>query len=262
MQRLNNWVRGFLQYRGLLRQLVMRDLKIKYRRSFLGYLWSVLNPLMIMLVMTVVFSTMFRRNIENFPVYLLSGQVMFNFMTNSTNQGMRSILGSAALLKKTYVPKYIFTLAKVTSCLVDFLLSLGALALVMLFTGVRPTPYLLLAPLVLMQLYVFCVGVGLFLAQATVFFRDIQYIYSVITMAWMYLTPIFYPVDMLPERLQGLIKLCNPMYCYISQFRGVVLYGWMPAWHLWAYGSLAALLSLTIGIVSFLRSQDRFILFI
>ena len=262
MQRLNNWVRGFLQYCGLLRQLVMRDLKIKYRRSFLGYLWSVLNPLMIMLVMTVVFSTMFRRNIENFPVYLLSGQVMFNFMTNSTNQGMRSILGSAALLKKTYVPKYIFTLAKVTSCLVDFLLSLGALALVMLFTGVRPTPYLLLAPLVLMQLYVFCVGVGLFLAQATVFFRDIQYIYSVITMAWMYLTPIFYPVDMLPERLQGLIKLCNPMYCYISQFRGVVLYGWMPAWHLWAYGSLAALLSLTIGIVSFLRSQDRFILFI
>lgn len=262
MQRLNNWVRGFLQYRSLLRQLVMRDLKIKYRRSFLGYLWSVLNPLMIMLVMTVVFSTMFRRNIENFPVYLLSGQVMFNFMTNSTNQGMRSILGSAALLKKTYVPKYIFTLAKVTSCLVDFLLSLGALALVMLFTGVRPTPYLLLAPLVLMQLYVFCVGVGLFLAQATVFFRDIQYIYSVITMAWMYLTPIFYPVDMLPERLQGLIKLCNPMYCYISQFRGVVLYGWMPAWHLWAYGSLAALLSLTIGIVSFLRSQDRFILFI
>lgn len=262
MQRLNNWVCGFLQYRGLLRQLVMRDLKIKYRRSFLGYLWSVLNPLMIMLVMTVVFSTMFRRNIENFPVYLLSGQVMFNFMTNSTNQGMRSILGSAALLKKTYVPKYIFTLAKVTSCLVDFLLSLGALALVMLFTGVRPTPYLLLAPLVLMQLYVFCVGVGLFLAQATVFFRDIQYIYSVITMAWMYLTPIFYPVDMLPERLQGLIKLCNPMYCYISQFRGVVLYGWMPAWHLWAYGSLAALLSLTIGIVSFLRSQDRFILFI
>lgn len=262
MQRLNNWVRGFLQYRGLLRQLVMRDLKIKYRRSFLGYLWSVLNPLMIMLVMTVVFSTMFRRNIENFPVYLLSGQVMFNFMTNSTNQGMRSILGSAALLKKTYVPKYIFTLAKVTSCLVDFLLSLGALALVMLFTGVRPTPYLLLAPLVLMQLYVFCVGVGLFLAQATVFFRDIQYIYSVITMAWMYLTPIFYPVDMLPERLQGLIKLCNPMYCYISQFRGVVLYGWMPAWHLWAYGSLAALLSLTIGIVSFLRSQDRFILFV
>ena len=262
MQRLNNWVRGFLQYRGLLRQLVMRDLKIKYRRSFLGYLWSVLNPLMIMLVMTVVFSTMFRRNIENFPVYLLSGQVMFNFMTNSTNQGMRSILGSAALLKKTYVPKYIFTLAKVTSCLVDFLLSLGALALVMLFTGVRPTAYLLLAPLVLMQLYVFCVGVGLFLAQATGFFRDIQYIYSVITMAWMYLTPIFYPVDMLPERLQGLIKLCNPMYCYISQFRGVVLYGWMPAWHLWAYGSLAALLSLTIGIVSFLRSQDRFILFI
>ncbi len=262
MQRLKTWIRGFLQYQNLLRQLVVRDLKIKYRRSFLGYLWSVLNPLMIMVVMTIVFSTMFRRNIENFPVYLLSGQVMFNFMTNSTNQGMRSILGSAALLKKTYVPKYIFTLAKVTSCLVDFVLSLGALILVMIFTGVRPTPYLLLAPLVLLQLYVFCVGVGLFLAQATVFFRDIQYIYSVVTMAWMYLTPIFYPADMLPPQLLTLIKICNPMYCYISQFRGIVLYGWMPAWHLWAYGCVVACLALLVGTASFLRSQDRFILYI
>ena len=262
MQRLKTWIQGFLQYRHLLWQLVIRDLKIKYRRSFLGYLWSVLNPLMIMLVMTVVFSKMFQRNIENFPVYLLSGQVMFNFMTNSTNSGMRSILGSASLLKKTYVPKYIFTLSKVTSGLVDFVLSLGALMLVMLFTGVRPTLYLLLAPLVLLQLYAFCVGVGLFLAQATVFFRDIQYIYSVITTAWMYLTPIFYPIDMLPPHLSNFVKAFNPMYCYITQFRGVVLYGWMPAWHLWVYGFGVAILSLLIGIISFLHSQDQFILYI
>lgn len=262
MQRLNKWIHGFLQYRNLLWQLVIRDLKIKYRRSFLGYLWSVLNPLMTMIVMTVVFSTLFKRDIENFPVYLLSGQVMFSFMTNSTNQGMRSILGSSALLKKVYVPKYIFTLAKVTSCLVDFVLSLGALALVMIFTGVHPTKYLLLTPFILFQLYIFCVGVGLFLAQATVFFRDIQYIYSVITTAWMYLTPIFYPVDILPPWLLYFIKRCNPMYCYIAEFRSVILYGWMPAGHLWLYGSLAAFLSLLIGMISFLRSQSRFILYI
>lgn len=262
MQRLKSWIRGFMQYRNLLKQLVIRDLKIKYRRSFLGYLWSVLNPLMIMAVMTVVFSTMFKRNIENFPVYLLSGQVMFNFMTNSTNQGMRSIISSAALLKKTYVPKYIFTLSKVTSCLVDFVLSLGALAIVMIVTGVKPTIYIALAPLVLLQLYIFCVGLGMFLASTTVFFRDIQYIYSVVTTAWMYLTPIFYPADMLDAGLLKFVKVLNPMYCYISQFRGVVLYGWMPAWHLWAYGFGVALLTLFVGMISFLHTQDKFILYI
>ena len=262
MQRLNNWIRGFFQYRNLLRQLVIRDLKIKYRRSFLGYLWSVLNPLMIMIVMTIVFSTMFRRNIENFPVYLLTGQVLFNFMTNSTNQSMRSILSSAALLKKTYVPKYIFSLSKATSCLVDLVLSLGALALVVVFTGVRPTWCMVLFPVVLLQLYVFCVGLGLFLAQATVFFRDIQYIYSVITTAWMYLTPVFYPPDILPEPVFQAVQTFNPMYCYITQFRDVILYGVMPSWQLWGQGCLIAGISLLIGTVCFLRSQDRFILYI
>lgn len=262
MQRLKSWIHGFMQYRNLLKQLVIRDLKIKYRRSFLGYVWSVLNPLMVMIVMTVVFSTMFQRNIENFPVYLLTGQIMFNFMNTSTNQGMRSIISSAALLKKTYVPKYIFPLSTVTSCLVDFILSLGALALVMVATGLRPTRYILLAPVVLFQLYIFCVGVGLFLAAATVFFRDIQYIYSVATTAWMYLTPIFYPSEMLDSGLLRFVKIFNPMYCYISEFRGVVLYGWMPAWHLWVYGFGVAFLALFCGIATFLRTQDKFILYI
>lgn len=260
--RFENWIRGFLAYRNLLKQLVLRDLKLKYRRSFLGYIWSVLNPLLIMLVMTAVFSTMFQRNIENFPVYLLTGQTLYNFMNQSTNQGMRSIVTSASLLKKTYVPKYIFTLAKVTSCLVDFVLSLGALVLVMLVTGVKFTPYILLAPLVILQLYVFCVGLGMFLAQATVFFRDIQYMYSVVTLAWMYLTPIFYPLDQLPEMMQHLIKVFNPMYCYVQQFRGVVLYGWMPAPHLWIYGICCALLFLIVGTWSFLKTQNKFILYI
>ena len=205
---------------------------------------------------------MFKRNIENYPVYLLCGQVMFSFMTNSTNQGMRSIFNSAPLLKKTYVPKYIFPLSKVTSCLVDFVLSLGALALVMVFTGVHPTKYLLFVPLVLIQLYIFCIGLGLFLAQFVVFFRDIQYIYSVITTAWMYLTPIFYPTDAISPQLLQFIKVFNPMYCYISLFRGVVLYGWMPAWHLWVYGCLGAALSLLVGTACFLRSQNRFVLYI
>ena len=170
---------GLYRYKDLWEQLVIRDLKLKYRRSFLGYIWSILNPLMIMIVMTIVFSTMFKKDIENFPVYLLTGRIMFDFMTVSTNRSMNSILGNAALLKKTYLPKYIFTLATVTSALVDFVFSLGALFLVMIVTGVPFTPYLFLIPLVAVQLYIFCLGLGLFLAQANVFFRDVQYIYSV-----------------------------------------------------------------------------------
>ena len=125
---INSW-----QYRDLLKQLVTRDIKLKYRRSFLGYVWSVLNPLLIMIVMAIVFSTMFKRDIENFPVYLFTGQIMFNFMNTSTHQAIFSITGNSSLLKKTYVPKYIFTVSKITSGLVDFFFSLGALILVLLF---------------------------------------------------------------------------------------------------------------------------------
>ena len=127
-------INTFLKYKDLLFQLVSRDIKLKYRRSFLGYLWSVLNPLFVMIIMTIVFSTMFSRNIQNFPVYLFTGKMLFDFLSTSTNQAMTSVTGNAALLKKTYVPKYIFTLSKVTSCMIDLVFSLGALLIVMLCT--------------------------------------------------------------------------------------------------------------------------------
>ena len=130
-------LKSFYYYKDLLKQLVVRDIKLKYRRSFLGYVWSVLNPLLIMSVMSVVFSTMFKRNIENYPVFLFTGQLLFNYMNTSTHQAISSITANAALLKKVYVPKYIFTVAKITSGLVDFFFSLGALVLVMLVTGAR-----------------------------------------------------------------------------------------------------------------------------
>lgn len=253
----NSW-----QYRDLLKQLVMRDIKLKYRRSFLGYLWSVLNPLLIMIVMTIVFSTMFSRNIENFPVYLFCGQMMFNFMNTSTHQAIFSITGNASLLKKTYVPKYIFTVSKITSGLVDFFFSLGALLIVMLATRAKFTPYLLLIPFVALQLYFFCIGLGMFLAQANVFFRDIQYIYNAITTAWMYLTPIFYPIESLPENVMWMVKHLNPMYFYVGQFRDLVYYGRMPGHVIIFAGCTTAILMLIIGIKSFVKTQNNFILYI
>ena len=249
-------------YRDLLVQLVSRDLKLKYRRSFLGYLWSVLSPLLIMTVQIIVFSKLFKRGIENYPVYLLSGQILFNYMNNSTHMAIHSILDSRELIKKVYLPKYIFTVSKITSGLIDLVFSMGALVVMMLFSGVGFSLYFLLFPFVLLQLYVFCIGLGLFLASANVFFRDIQYIYTVFTTAWLYLTPIFYEVDMLPSNLQILVKYCNPMLYYVSQFRSVVLYQAWPGWKMVIAGCGAALLTFLIGGLVFTRKQDDFILFI
>ena len=249
-------------YKDLLKLLVSRDIKLKYRRSFLGYMWSVLNPLMIMVIMTIVFSTMFSRNIENFPVYLFCGQLLFNYMNNSTHQAIFSITSNAALLKKTYVPKFIFTVSKITSGMVDLVFSLGALVIVMVATRARFTWYILLFPLVIIQLYMFCVGLGLFLAQANVFFKDSQFIYNAVTTAWMYLTPIFYPLEALPEWLIWFVKHLHPMYFYVGQFRDLVYVGTMPGPVIMIAGWSAAIIMLVIGLWSFSKSEDRFILYI
>lgn len=262
MKKLKLRLQGFWAYKDLLQQLVQRDLKLKYRRSVLGYLWSILNPLLTMIVLTIVFSQMFQSGIPNFPVYLLAGQMAFQFLTQSTNLAMGSITGNASLLKKTYVPKYIFTLAKITSGMVDFLFTLLALFVVMLVTHAPFTIYLLWLPLISLELYVFIVGLGLFLAAANVFFRDIQYIYSVFCTAWMYLTPIFYPFDMLPDNLQWIIMHFNPMYLYIHQFRSVTLYGYMPDMTFMFRGWILACIMLLLGIHVFIKKQDDFILYI
>ncbi len=255
-------IQGLYKYRALVKQLVTKDIKLKYRRSFLGYIWSVLNPLMVMVVMYLVFSQMFRFDVDNYPAYLITGQTLFTFMTEATSQAIYSITGNASLLKKIYVPKYIFTLSKLTSSLVNLLFSMGAMLIVFLITRVAFSPYMLLLPVVLLQLYVFSLGLGLFLAQAAVFFRDIQYIYSVLITAWTYLTPIFYPLEQLPEQMQAAVRLLNPMYHYIMQFRVLVLQRQIPDAGSILYGSGLAFVFLLFGTWSFLKSQDRFILYI
>ena len=253
---------GFYKYRFLMQQLVMKDIKLKYRRSILGYLWSILNPLMIMVIMVIVFSNMFRSDIENFPVYLIIGQTLFNFMSESTNQAIMSITGNAALLKKTYVPKYVFTVSKVTSSFVNTLFALGALVVVFVVCRVTPNVYYLSIPLILFQEYVFCLGLGMLLAQGSVFFRDIQYIYNAVITAWMYLTPMFYPITLLPDGLRKLVMTLNPMYFYITEFRQIVLECRMPDAYLMAAGTGAAALMIVIGTWAFLKTQDKFILYI
>ena len=259
-------IKTFLKYQDLVRELVQRDLKLKYRRSFLGYLWSVLNPLLIMIVLTVVFSNIFNKSIENFPVYLFTGRMLYDFLKASTTNAMKSVTGNAALLKKVYIPKYIFTFAKVTSCMVDMVLSMGALIIVMIFTRAPFYPEFLLCPIVIVQVYLFCCGLGFFLAQMHVFFRDIEYIYSAVLTAWLYLTPMFYPIEALPQNLQYIVSHLNPMYSYVSQFRMLTLPGFVPVgisimW-LIIIGIVSAFLMLIIGLWVFVKTQDKFILYI
>lgn len=255
-------INTFLKYKDLLYELVIRDIKLKYRRSFLGYLWSVLNPLFVMLVMTVVFSTMFSNNIENFPVYLFTGRMLFEFTSTSTKQAMKSVTGSASLIKKTYVPKYIFTLSKVTSCMVDLVFSFGALMIVIVATRARIRWTFVLFPLVIIQIYIFCCGLGFFLAAYNVFFRDIQYIYNAVMTAWMYLTPIFYPIERLPEMVQYAIKGLNPLYYYVAQFRDVIYIGKIPGPRIFYGGWILAILMFCFGTFVFMKKQDKFILYI
>lgn len=251
----------FFHYSGLLRELVVRDIKVRYRRSFLGLLWTVLNPLLMMAVQTVVFSTFFKSNIANFPVYLLIGNIVFSMNSDSTSQALTSIIGSAGLIKKVYIPKYLFPLSKVISCLVNFGFSFIALLIVMIVTRSQFHIEMILSFVPLFYLLFFSIGLSLILSSITVFFRDIAHLYSVFITAWMYLTPIFYPIDMLPPQIQAIINW-NPMFQYIKYFRLLIMDGIIPAWRTNVFCFGLGAITLVIGIYMFQKLQDKFILHI
>lgn len=252
----------FLQYRELLKQLVLKDIKLKYRRSYLGYIWSILNPLLMMTVLVIVFSNLFRFDIPNFAVYLLAGQLIFGFMAEATSMSVTSIIDNASLLKKTYVPKYIFVLSKVTSSLVNMLFSMIALVLVMFVTQVEFTLNILWIPIIFLEVYIFSLGLGFFLSAISVFFRDIQYLWGVFISIWMYLTPIIYPISIISEEYLWWYENLNPMVGYVQQFREVVLNGNALPIELLIQGSVIAIVSLIIGLWVFNRKQNDFILYI
>ncbi len=245
----------------VLTSLVSKDFKLKYRRSILGVAWSVLNPLLMMIVMSVVFSAMFRFEIENYPLYLILGTILFTLMNNSTNSGLMSIIDSAPLIKKIRINKTIFPVQKVIFELVNFVISLIAVVIVLLFFQIIPTANVLFLPLLLVYMTMFCTGLALLLAALAVFFRDIIHLWTVFCLAWTYLTPIFYPLENLPEWLQEAMAF-NPMYQYVTYFREIVLYGTTPSLetNLICLGMAAA--TLLVGIVVFRRLQSRFILYV
>ena len=251
----------FLQYRPLLKELVRRDLKVKYRRSFLGYVWSLLNPLLMMCVMSLVFSYMFRFDIPNFPLYLITGQTLWTFFNESTNMSMYSVIQNGALIKKVYIPKFIFPISRVFSSFVTMSFSLAAIVIVMIFTKATFYWTILLFPVPLFFLLLFAMGIGMVLSALSVYFRDITHLYGVVTLAWMYLTPIFYPVSALPEEILPIV-LGNPIYSYITFFRELVLYGTIPEPAMWLKCALISLAALIVGLAVFRKMQRNFILYI
>ena len=261
MGTISGYINGFIRYKSLLYELVTRDIKVRYRRSVLGILWTLLNPILMMIIMTIVFSQLFRFEIENFPIYLFCGNIIFNFMTIATNDSMQSILGGASLIKKVYIPKYIFPVSKVLSAAVNLVFSYIAMLLVMMILDVEFHATMLLTPFVVLYVMLFSIGLGLILATMMVFFRDIAHLYGVFTTAWMYLTPLFYPESLLRDKSPWFLLL-NPMYHYIKYMRDITLYQTVPSFmeNLMCLG--ISMLMLVLGMVLFYKKQDKFILYI
>ncbi len=261
IQGIKTRIEVFLKYKNLLKNLVTRDIKVRYRRSVLGMLWTLLNPLLMMVVITIVFSTLFKQNIENFPIYYLSGSLIFSFNSETTSNALYSIIGNASLMKKVYIPKYLFPLSKVVSGLVNLGFSLLAMFIVMIVLKVEFKITLLLLPIPVFYTFLFATGLGLLLAAATVFFRDIAPFYGVFVMAWTYFTPIFYPVSILPETAMKLMKL-NPMYHYVQYMRDLVLNGVFPSMKENLVCFLMGAGMLLIGTIVFYKKQDKFVLYV
>jgi ABC-2 type transport system permease protein len=248
---------NFMKYRFLLNELVVREIKLKYKRSILGILWSVLNPLLMMLILSVIFSELFRVDIPNFLVYYLTGFLLFSFMQEATSGALYSIFGNAGLINKVYIPKYIFPIAKTASAFVNFMFSLIALAIVASSTGVSPSLSLLMAPVLFAVFFVFVLGLSLVFGTYAVFFRDLIHFHSILMLMWMYITPIIYPEKILAVKFHWLLAV-NPLYYFVRYFRLIVLDGKFPSLehNLWCLG--ISMMSFLVGLAVFKRNQDRF----
>ena len=215
------------QYAFVLSELAGRELKRKYARSYLGVLWSVLNPLLSMVVMSLIFSTMFRRSIENFPVYYLTGTIIWNMFTGATNSAMTSLVDNKTLMIKSKLPRQIFPLSRILTSLVNFGYSLLSYVLIVALFGIAPSIHLLTFPVAVILLFLFSVGFSYILTIMYTFLADIKYLYSILLHLWTYLCAIFYPIDRLSEQMQRVVRV-NPMYVYIAAARKCVMYHEWP----------------------------------
>lgn len=270
MTAIKNIMANFKKYKFLMGQLILRDFKIKYKRSVLGVVWSLLYPILMMSVMALVFSNMFRFQVEgtSYLVYLLTGIIMFQYFSEASNLAMTSVVFNFPLINKIYIPKYIFPLAKCLFVGINFVLSLIPWFVIIILTqfGLGNYPasinlYYLILPLIFLCLLLFTVGMGFFLSCVSVFLRDVFYIYGIVLTIWQYFTPIFYSIEIIPAKLQFLFEF-NPLYQYLTATRSIVLYGQCPSALNLILCVAYALIAMLVGCIVFKKNQDKFIYYI
>lgn len=245
------------QHRDLLILLISRNIKTRYKRSVLGVAWTMLNPLLTMLVLTLVFSSLFQPTITHYPIYLLAGLLLWNFVAQTTTSAMNGMVWNSGLLKRVYIPRSIFAVSAVGTGLVNLCLALIPLGAVMFLSGVSLTPAIFFLPIAVLMATAFTLGLAMLLSTFAVFYADVIDMYQIVLTAWMYLTPIFYPASILPPNVSWIIRL-NPMTYLIECFRLPVFLGQFPSLSTALTAGAAALFSLVLGWLAFSRKADEF----
>ncbi|HQR32295.1 MAG TPA: ABC transporter permease [Blastocatellia bacterium] len=249
-------VKELFRYRDLLWQLVSRNIKTRYKRSVLGILWTMLNPLLMMLVLTFVFSNVFRFQLPHYATYALAGLALWNFFAQTTAGAMSELIWGGSLMHRIYIPRSIFAVSALGTSLVNLVLTLIPLFIVMLITGTPIRPALMILPLPILLTAMFALGVALTLSRVAAYFADVLEMYQILLMAWMYLTPIIYPKEILPENMRWLFNL-NPMYHLTEIFRAPLLIGWLAGPKTVLASVIAAVVTLAFGWWYFSRKADE-----
>jgi len=248
-----------INYRYLILQLTRRDVLTRYKRSALGVAWTMLNPLGMMIVLSLAFSHIFRfETVHSYPAFVLSGLIAWNFFSQTTTAAMVNLVWGGGLLHRIYMPRTSFALAAIATGLINVTLSLVPLLLVMLVTGVPVRATLLFIPIPILLLAMFALGMGLTISAVAVFYPDVAEMYAIAIVGWMYITPVIYPVEILPESYRFWISNLNPMYYFINLFRAPLYYGRIPSMEEILPAVIFALAALVIGWLFFTHRSDEF----
>lgn len=245
-----------MRYRHLLWLLIGNNIKTRYRRSVLGVVWTLLNPLLMMTAMAIAFSNLFHSALQNYPVYILSGLLFWNFLSQSISASVNSMVWGSGMLKRVYVPRTIFAVATLGNSLVNLGLGMIPLLIIMIILGHPVTPALFFLPVAVVILSMFVLGVALFISSLAVFFTDVVDMFQIILTVWMYVTPIIYPASILPELYQNTLYL-NPAYPILSLFRDPIYLGRLPDPALILIAALTGCASLLLGWWFFTRRADE-----
>lgn len=244
-------------YRELLKNLIVKELKVKYRGSFLGFLWSLLNPLMMIIVYSIAFKYILRIQLENYTVFLITGLLPWSFFGTTAMASTEAVIANGNLLKKIHFPREILPLSTVLFSFIQFLLALIVFFPALYLLQAKLGWPLLAYPVVLLLNLVFITGIALLLSTLTVFYRDLKHLTEVTLMALFWITPILYDISMIPERVRWLFKL-NPLTAYITSYQKIIYFGGWPSWRMWLSGLVWAVATLALGYWVFRRNEPRF----